>query len=162
MRYYVKKRDLFNAVQWNGELTSDVLELLGERQFFVDGGLLILGHVERGWPVRVGDWIRVIGKEISAMSSDAFSSTCEEVDESGRPLSKTDAEQAASVADFVYELDALLLTGLKLTSAEHPGIFEERARLKRRLFRLLEEQTCTAATRERHRVREKIARDLTP
>ena len=160
IKHYAKKRTPISAVQWNGEMTPEALDLVGERAVRVDKGQLEWGS---GWEARVGDWIfSTSGEDLSVISDEVFRKVYEEVDEIGRAMSPTDDEHEVAGREFVRELDALLVAGLKLSHEEHAAIFRERDRLIRTLSGLLADQAYTAARRERHRIRNKIVEDLTP
>ena len=159
---YAKKREAVGAVQWTGEMTSDVTELVGERKISIDGDIhqLVLGN---GWYARVGDWIvSSSGEDLTVIGDEVFRKVYEEIDETARSMPPSDAEHEAAGQEFARELDVLLLAGLKLSREEHPSIFRERERLMCTLHHLFEDQAYTAARRERHRIRNKIAEELTP
>jgi hypothetical protein len=158
---YAKKRESVRAVQWHGgEKTPELIELLGQRGHFnAETGQLELGS---GWYARPSDWIlSASGEDLSVISDEVFRQIYEEVDETGRVMPSDDEHEAAG-QKFVRELDVLLLAGLKLSREEHPSIFRGRDRLVSMLRHLFEDQAYTAARRERHRIRDKIAKDLTP
>lgn len=166
---YAKKREPICAVQWlGGENTPELLELLGQRGHYnSDTGQLELGH---GWYVRVGDWIcSASGEDFAVIGDEVFRSIYEEVDATGRAAPPTENEHGFGVFDgeiaaqrIIRELDVLLLASLKLSREEHPAIFRDRDSILRKLRRLLEDQAYTAARRERHRIRNLIAKELTP
>lgn len=157
---YAKKREVTCATQWTGEMMPAVMELIGQRKVHVDNNQLILGN---GWFARVGDWIMsTSGEDLTVIGDEVFRRIYEEVDDAGRAVPPTDDAHDAAIANFVRELDVLLLAGLKLSREDHPSIFNERSRLARSLGRLLEDEAYTAAREERHRIRDKIAKELTP
>jgi len=151
MKHYAKKREPICAVQWTGEMTAEMAALLGERtKPFIKDRELVFSNVKGpGRFARPGDWIvSTSGEDLAVIGDDVFRKDYEEIDET---------EQ-----EFVRELDALLVAGLKLSREEHATIFRERDRLIRTLSGLLADQSYTAAHRERHRIRNKIVEDLTP
>lgn len=160
IKHYAKKRTPIRAVQWNGEMTPEALDLVGERAVRVDKGQLEWG---RGWEARVGDWIySTSGEDLAVISDEVFRKVYEEVDETGRAAPPTDDEHEAAGREFVQELDALLLAGLRLAREEHPQIFHNRDQLVRSLRYLLEDHVFIAERRERQRIREKITKELEP
>lgn len=164
MKSYAKKRDAVRAVQWTGSMTPEMTELVGVHKVYIDGDhQLVFSNMKGpGRFAREGDWmISTSGEDLSVIGDDVFRKTYEEVDEAGRAR-PTDEEHEVAGQDFVRELDVLLLAGFKLSREEHPSIFRERDRLVRILRGLFEDQAYTAARRERHRIRNKIAEDLTP
>jgi len=158
-KHYAKKRESIRTVQWTGEMTSDVAELVGQRKVHVEGDRqLVLGA---GWFARVGDWIySTSGEDLSVISDEVFRNVYEEVDETGRVLPPTNDEHEAAGKEFVQKLDDLLAAGLRLTREEHRAIFRDRDQLVRCLRRLLEDHAWVAARREQARIREKIAKEL--
>ena len=158
-RNYAKKRESICAVQWTGEMAPDVAELIGARKVHVDGDRqLVLGN---GWYARVGDWIHsTSGEDLSVIGDEVFRNVYEEADETGRPLPPSDDEHEVASREFVRELDALLLAGLKLSLEEHPNIFRERDRLTRTLRQLFEDQAYTAARCERQRIKAMIVKEI--
>lgn len=161
MKHYAKKRSAVAAVQWTGEITAEVQELIGDRSAQIDTDRrLILGN---GWFVPVGAWVvSASGEDLFPIGEDDFRQTYEETDATGRARPPTDAEHDAAAREFGRQLDVVLLAGLKLTREEHPSIFRDREQLLRALRHLLEDQSYTAARHERHRIRDKIAKELTP
>lgn len=161
MKHYAKRREPIRAAQWTGELTPGVTELIGQREVHVDGDRqLILGN---GWLARVGDWIySTSGEDLSVVSNEVFCKIYEEVSARGRSVPPTDDEHEAAAREFARELDVLLVAGLKLSREDHPDIFRDRDRLPRTPRGLFEDQAYTAARRERHRIRNQIAKELTP
>lgn len=165
MKSYAKKRAAARAVQWTGVMTPEMTALVGEQHLVhVDSNrqLVFSNAKGPGRFAREGDWIiSTSGEDLTVIGDDVFRTAYEEVDETVR-ATPTDAEHEAAGQDFVRELDVLLVAGLKLSREEHANIFRERDRLIRTLSGLLADQSYTAARRERHRVRDKIAKDLTP
>ena len=165
MKSYAKKREAVHAAQWTGEMTPAMTALVGERKISIDSDRQLVFANEKGCGrfARVGDWIvSFSGEDLTVVGDDQFGKTYEEVDETGRPMPSSDAEHEAAGQEFVRALDVLLIAGLKLSRAEHPSIFHERDRLMSTLRYLFEDQAYTAARRERHQIRDKIAKDLTP
>lgn len=160
MKHYAKKRESVRAAQWTGEMTPDVAELIGERKAHIDGDRQLVRS--NGWYARVGDWINsMFGEDLSVIGDEVFRKIYEEVDETGRARPSDDEHEAAG-REFVRELDVLLVAGLKLSRDEHPDIFRDRDLILRHLRNLLEDHAYTAARRERHRIRNQIAKELTP
>lgn len=163
MKGYAKKRDTVRAVQWTGEMSAEMTELVGEHKVSIDGDRQLIFHNAKGPGrfARVGDWmVSSSGEDITVVGDDVFRTTYEEV-AAGRST-PTDEEHRVAGQDFVRDLDVLLVEGLKLSREEHPDMFRERDRLIRTLSALLADQSYTAARRERHRIRNKIVEDLTP
>jgi hypothetical protein len=161
MRHFAKKRDAFRAVQWFGELTPDVYDLVGDRGV-VDLRVeaqqqLALGS---GWYARLSDWICVTNEGLCVISDETFRKIYEEVDETGRAVPPTDAEHEVAGLAFVLKLDALLVTGLRLSSDQHPSIFRDRDMIVRELRRLLEDHAWVAARRERQQIKERLTKDF--
>ena len=164
MKHYAKKREPICAVQWTGEMTAEMAALLGERtKPFIKDRELVFSNVKGpGRFARPGDWIvSTSGEDLAVIGDDVFRKDYEEIDETERPRPTAEEHEAAG-QEFMRELDTLLVAGLKLSREEHATIFRERDRLIRTLSGLLADQSYTAARRERHRIRNKIAEDLTP
>ena len=165
MKSYAKKREAVCAAQWTGEMTPELTELVGDRMISIDGDRQLVFANAKG-PGRfacVGDWlVSSSGEDLTAIGDDQFGKIYEAVDETGRPMPPTDEQHEVAGREFVRELDVLLLAGLKLSREEHPSIFRDRDRLVRTLRHLFEDQAYTAARRERHRIRDTIAKELTP
>lgn len=164
-KHYAKKRALIEAAQWRGEMSPNVTAVLNLRTSHVKVGdnqtLEFAGHRWPGRFARVGDWICATPDgDLSLLSDEEFRAAYEEVDETGRTLSPTDEAHEASAREFVKELDALLVSGLKLSREEHATIFRERDRLLSRLRHLFDDERYNAARSERHRIRNKIAEEL--
>ena len=162
MKHYAKKRNTVRAVQWLGELTPDVGTLVndGDRSVVIDAQQQL--RLGSGWYVRVGDWIcSTSGEDLSVISAETFRELYEEVDETGRAMPPTDAEHEAAGLAFVLKLDALLITGLRLSSDQHPSIFRDRDMIVRELpVRLLEDHAWVSARRERQQIKERLTKDL--
>lgn len=167
MKNYAKKRESIVAVQWTGEMTPEVTELIGARIFHVEAmrQLVFANAKGPGRFVSVGDWIvSSSGEDLGVFGDQVFQTLYEEADETGRVL-PTDDEHEAAGREFVQELDALLIDGLKLSREEHPKIFRGRDRLWNRVRCLLDDERYKASKREQQRVLEKIAtivKELTP
>ena len=167
MKHYAKKRSAVLAAQWTGEMSPEVSAVLGPRATHVEVGadrtLKFAGQQGYGRVAQVGDWIySTSGEDLSLVGDEQFRSSYEEVDEDGRLARPTEDEHEAAANEFVRELDALLLAGLKLSKEEHPDIFRERERLMRKLRHLFEDQSYNASRRTRREIRERIVKDLTP
>lgn len=164
MKRYAKKREPVCAAQWTGALTTEMQELLADRESRVDGNQLVFSNAKGpGRCASVGDWIcSASGEDLTLVDDDAFRARFEEVDETGRPLPPTDDEHEANAQLLLRELDVLLLAGLKLSREDHPTIFGARDRLARSLRRLLEDEAYAAARDERRRIRDRITKELTP
>ncbi len=166
MKTFAKKRDAVRAVQWTGVMTPEMAELVGDQHgAHVDGNRQIVFHNPKGPGrfAREGDWlVSTSGEDLTVVGDDVFRTTYEEVDENGRALSSTDEEHEAAGREFVGELDALLVKSLKLSREEHANVFRERDRLLQRLRHLFDDVRYTAMRQERHRIRNQIAKDLTP
>ena len=159
MKHYAKKRESLRAVQWNGgEKTTDLIELLGERGHYnADSQQLELGN---GWYARIADWIcSTSGEDLTVIGNEVFLKIYEEVDETERVLPSNDEHETAG-REFVQELDALLIEGLRLSREMHPNIFRGRDRLVRRMYSLLDDERYTAARRERQRIKEQIVKEI--
>lgn len=159
MKHYAKKRESLRAVQWNGgAATPELYELLGERGHYnADSQQLELGN---GWYARIGDWIcSTFGDDLTVIGNEVFSKIYEEVDETGRVLPSNDEHETAG-REFIQELDALLIEGLRLSREEHPSLFRGRDRLVRRMYSLLDDERYTAARRERQRIKEQIVKEI--
>ena len=160
MKCFAKRRDVFRAAQWTGAWTPDVEELVGERRATARveaDQQLALG---RGWYARVGDWLySMAGEDLSVMSDDQFRKIYEEVDEAGRVWPTAEEHERAG-REFMQELDALLLVGLRVSREEHVAIFRDRDHLMYSLRRLLEDHAYVAAQRELARIRTKINKEL--
>ncbi len=166
-KHYAKKRAPVEAAQWRGEMSPDVTAVLELRTSHVKVGdnqaLEFAGHRWPGRIARLGDWICATPDgDLILVGDEEFRATYEEVDMTGSTLPPTDEEHEANARDFVKELDALLVAGLKLSREEHTAIFRERDRLLSRLRHLFDDERYNAARRERHRIRNKIAQELTP
>jgi hypothetical protein len=162
-KYYAKKRDVMRAVQWTGEMTADVQELIKYREVSVDPQQrLQLGSGWHAWHARVGDWIySTSGEDLSVDSDEVFRKTYEAVDDVGRPMPPTADEHENAGREFVEQLDTLLADSLHLSRETHPDIFQRRDRLVRTLRRLLEDHAFVAAQRrELAWIRAKINREL--
>lgn len=157
---YAKKREPIRAVQWDGELSPDVVELVGQREVHVDDDRQLIFSNDKG-PGRfaqVGDWIySTSGEDLSLMGDDQFRKIYEEIEST--PM---DEEHEAAAQALVRELDVLLVAGLKLSREDHPDIFRDRDSIQRHLRGLLEDHAYIVARRERHRIRNQIAKELTP
>jgi hypothetical protein len=168
MKHFAKKRKPCCAVQWTGEVTAEMAELVGPRMIQVTQDRLLAFRNSKG-PGRaasVGDWIvSTSGEDLAIVGDTEFREDYEEIDEIGRPLPTDEEHEAASQA-FVRELDSLLVAGLKLSREEHATIFRERDRLIRTLSGLLADQSSTTARRERHRITntlvDLLAKELRP
>jgi hypothetical protein len=140
-------------------------ELLGERPTFIDGhGELGFANVKGpGRFARVDDWIvSSSGEDLTIVGAEQFGEIYEEVDVTGRPMPPTDEEHEANALMFVRGLDALLVDSLRLSREDQPNLFHERDRLLNRLRQLCDDERYIAALRERHRIRNLFAKELTP
>lgn len=165
MKHYAKKREPVRAVQWTGELTSEMSELLGPRDISVNGDRqLIFGNAKGpGRFARIGNWmVSSSGEDLTVIGDDVFRRDYEVVDESGRRLPPTDDQHDAAAREFVRELNVLLCTGLKLSPEDHPDIFRERERLVHTLAGLFVDQSYIAARKERDRIRNLIIEETKP
>jgi hypothetical protein len=161
-KQYAKKREACRAAQWTGNMSEELAELIGQRKVRVvdDNQQLVLGN---GWFARVGDWIMsTSGEDITVIGDDVFHKTYDEVDEAGRVLPPTDDEHEAAAQSLIRDIDELLVTGLRLTREDQPNVFRARDLVLRKFRLLLEDHTYTVARRERHRVRDRIVKELTP
>jgi hypothetical protein len=164
-KHYAKKRHPLRAVQWLGEITSDLRELIGDHDSRVDGDrqLVFSNAKGPGRFARVGDWIySTSGEDLSVIGNEEFLKIYEEVDETGRMLPPSDADHEAAAQDFTGKLDALLVDALRLSPGVHPGIWRDRNALLHALQCLLEDHGYVAARRELARIREKIKKELWP
>lgn len=167
MRRYIKKSVAFRAARWTGAMTPDVQDLLDHRaegivrneDIRVVAEYLKLG---KSWSAGPGDWIVSTPDGLTATSDDLFRATFEEIDEASRVVLPTDEEHEAAGQAFTKKLDALLVEGLRLSSEVHAGIWRDRNSLLSLLRGLLDDQAYVAARHERHRIRNMIAKELTP
>ena len=84
MKHYAKKREPVRAVQWTGEMTSEMTELLGDRHISVDGDrqLVFANAKGPGRCARAGDWIvSFSGEDLGLVGADEFHDAYEEVAE---------------------------------------------------------------------------------
>jgi hypothetical protein len=160
-KQYAKKREALRAAQWTGEMSEELAELIGQRNVHTDGNRqLVIGM---GWVARVGDWIMSMsGEDLNVLSNDTFREIYEEVDADGRPMPPTDDEHEAAAQTLIRNIDELLVTGLRLSREEQPNVFRARDLILRKFHHLLEDHGYTIARRERHRVRDRINKELTP
>lgn len=163
-KLYAKKREPIPAAQWTGTLTPELAELLGDQLIGANADQQLMFSSKKG-PSRFaikGQWIaNVPGEGLYVIADDDFRKTFEEVDEAARPMPTEEQHEDAGV-NFVRELDVLLLAGLKLSREDHQAIFTQRDRLVRTLRRLLEDHAYIVARNERHRIRDKFTKELTP
>jgi hypothetical protein len=102
MKHFAKKREMIRAVQWTGEMTPDVVEMLGDRKTCFHGDRqLRLGD---GWYACVGDWICTVtvGRGIAVLSDEVFRKVYEEVDA---------ADETAGRIRLALSLDEVDLVG---------------------------------------------------
>jgi hypothetical protein len=179
VKRYAKKREAVRAVQWRGEMTAEIRDLIGMRLGIgIERQQLTLGKA----CARVGDWILSSSGEYLTVIDDAvFRRFYEEVDPAGLEFSQkldvvfqrlyeevvatrvappTDAEHEKAGMEFTQKLDAVLVDALRLSSARHPGIWRDRDTLLGLLRNLLEDHSFVTARRERVRICEKIAKEL--
>jgi hypothetical protein len=70
VKHYAKKREAVRAVQWLGELTPEVRDLIGDRAVrIVDAQQLDLGG---GWYARVSDWIYSTDVSFAVISNETL------------------------------------------------------------------------------------------
>jgi NTP pyrophosphatase (non-canonical NTP hydrolase) len=80
---YAKKRQYVRAVRWTGEVTPELVAILGDRKFVIGEHHRIAFGI--GWTVDVGDWIvsgdsvHKDGFQIVVLSHDVFARVYEEV-----------------------------------------------------------------------------------
>lgn len=165
MKHYAKKQVLVRAAQWTGKMTPDVAELVDDQHLIsVDHNDQLVFHNSQGPGrfARVGDWLlSSSGEDLTVIGDEQFHKIYEEVDENRRSLS-TDEEIEDEAKKLVVALDAILVAGLRLSREGNPDIFRERDRLMHRMRHLFDDVRYTSARQERHRIRNKIAEELTP
>lgn len=101
MKHFAKKRTLIRAVQWRGEMTPEMRDLIRERAPNVEhADPLNLGN---GWEARSGDWIySTSGEDLAVISDEVFRKIYEEVDETGHTVALPAPEAASSRARDIY------------------------------------------------------------
>jgi hypothetical protein len=172
VKQYVQKREPVRAVQWLGEKTPELIELLGEHGDFSTSTSksleLRLGRAhnnqDRGGYVLPGYWIcSSSGEDFTVLSDMQFRDRYEEVGSEGRePPTPTEHEEDAQ--DFLKKLDALIFESLHVSmiqgSPEHKKIFHDRNVLTQHLRELLGHAAWLAARRESTRLRELLLKTL--
>ena len=157
MKQYVQKREPIRAVQWLGEKTPELIELLGEHGHFSTNSLkgteLRLGS---GGYVLPGYWIcSSSGEDFMVLSTEQLHDRYEEVH--AGPTTQKAHEEAA--LEFLKQIDALLVEGLKLSPEQHTKVFRDRNRLVDQLRELLTHQTWLGQ-REAQDLRNRIRKEL--
>ena len=155
---YVKRQPTIRAVQWKGEVTLEVMSVVGSRPVRVTVALkgLDLGD---GSVACEDDWIVASSDGVAVVREAEFRAIYQEVDDAGHAVVTAD-EYAQASSEFVEQLDALLEAALRLSRVDHPLIFQRRDRLVRTLQRLFESYAYVVANRELARIRGKINKEL--
>ncbi|HSX22858.1 MAG TPA: hypothetical protein VLE97_08815 [Gaiellaceae bacterium] len=162
MKHFAKKSEVVAAIQWTGEMTPDVQAFLqgrAEHSSVSEGRLHFAGGRGPGRAADRGDWIVWSSEGLVPVGDADIKRLYNEVDGNGRPALDAAAHEAAS-HEFVQELDAILVEGLRLSQEQHPKIFMRRDKLVRVLWRLMEDHGWNAEQRERERLKKHLIKEL--
>ena len=162
MKQYATKRKMIGAVQWTGEMTPEMRDLLGPRSVTWTATSLTLGN---GSIAYAGDWIYQVFLERDdsrvpvdlAVMPDVQFCALYEVTDGSAPTRETHEE---NYRVFVDTLDALLVDGLRLSREAHADMFGKRTALLRLLHDLFDDERFLARRSERKLVLDKLSKEL--